>query len=307
MKIFEGLSKHQAVEINGRYVVQLEHNYSRRYYEVNGEKVNNSTQVVVDSLESIKRVTPSHPKLIHYTREDGSTVTTQEVIDFDKKWEHYEDEYDGMNFGDSVDIEIQYVKEKARFKNLMPVYEDTEVVVEDIEIDVVGSCEDTGSAFIETPFMYGQAKWRGHSVGVYKLRGSEVAMDQVRKIQEEHPKANWEIPSHSHLKYLQVMGKYVFSKETSPFIIREQSDYVYDSLDKAREGEEGIRKHITNVLKLHIKGHPASEVEIKDFVEHLETLRDSVACLDVKQKSLSMHRTLLTRISKLIDKYVEDN
>lgn len=306
MQIFQGLQKHQAVEMDGKYVVQLENSYSRTYYQVNGEKAG-ASQVVVESLDNIKRITPSHPKLTHYTREDGSIVTQQQLLEFDCKWKDYEDEYDGMDFGTSVDLEIQFVKEKALFKNLTPVYEDTEVLVEDVEIEVVGSCEDTGSDFIETPFVYGQAQWKGHSAGVYKLCTSAVAYDQMMKIKEKYPDVKWSVPNHSHLKYVQVNGAYVFTKSSRGYISEVGKCKIYSTLEVAKQDEAAVRKFVTSELMIHLEPRSATDVQIKDFVEHLERIRNRVMELDVKVKSQTSKSVLVSNITKLMDTYKEDH
>lgn len=307
MHLITGLETHQAIEMDGKYIVQLATSYGRPYYEVNGQKAG-SSQVVVDDLASIKKIIPSMPVLSHYTRGDGSTVSKKEVSDFTDKWLDYEDVDDGeMDFGGDVDLEVQYVKEKAQFKNLTPVYDHTDEVEEDVEITVVGSCEDTGSDFIETPFMYGHSTWAGRSAGVYKLCTSAVAYDQMMKIKEKYPDVKWSVPNHSHLKYVQVNGSYVFTKSSRDYISEVGKCKIYSTLEVAKQDEEAVRKFVTSELMIHLEPRSATDVQIKDFVDHLERIRNRVMELDVKVKSQTSRSVLVSNITKLMDTYKEDH
>lgn len=307
MQIFTGLQPLEAIEMDGKYVVCLGGGYSSDLYQVNGEEVvGRNSQVVVENLKDVKKLTPSLNILDHYIRQDGSTVTLDDVQKHNIKWSGYYDEDDGeMDFMGDVDLEIQYVKERSQFKDLQPVYTTTDPIIEDVDIKVVGSCEDTGSDFIETPFVYGQVKWGGHSTGVYKLRSSAVAMDELKQVQARIEGVRWDVPNHSHLKWVKVNGEYVFTKNDHRWISESTCNQIFTTLEEAKAVEKAIRDHVRGELDIYLNPRPASEVEIKEFVQYLEGFLSRLRELDVKQKSGSSHRALIASVFKAIQKYKE--
>lgn len=304
MKIYNGLEQHQAIKCNDKYVVQLGLCYGNSY-EIEGALSNGSKQVVVDDLNKIKRYFGEQKKTVGAIISDGSEVPIETIQQFNDKYFQYEDEDGRMWFGEDTEAELQYVKDKAYYRVQEYVYETTPAYTEDLEITVVGSVEDTGSNFIETPYVYGKANFG--SSGVYRVNLSSIAMYEFCKVRAEYPNVEFDVPTHSHLKYVKVNTQYIFTNCSERWINDTGTFVVLNDLEQAHEKEREIRKFVRGMLETYAAPRKAGDVEIKDFVESLKSIKGSVERLDVKQKSRSEYMTLLKTVCGLIEKYTQEN
>lgn len=305
MKIYDGLEAHQAIQLeSGSYVVQLGLGYGNSY-EIAGAVSRGNQQVVVEDLSEIKRYIPEQKKTIGAIIADGSEVPIETIQQFNAKYSHYEDEDGRMWFGEDTEAELQYVKDKAYYRVQEYVYETAPAYTEDLEITVVGSVEDTGSEFIETPFLYGQVSFARS--GVYRVHLSRIAVDEFNNVRNEYQEVSFELPTHSHLKYAKVDTQYVFTAVTHRWIVENNYSIVLNDLEQAKQKEKEIRKFVRDTLRVYAEPRKVGDVEIKDFVKTLSEIKSSVVQLHVKQKSVHSHRALVSKITGCIEKYLEEN
>lgn len=303
MQIYSGLEQHQAIKCNDKYVVQLGYNNYEWKYEVNGVQSRGGRQIVVDDLSEIKRYVQEQKKTIGAIISDGSEVPVETIQQFNAKYSQYEDEDGRMWFDEDTEAELQYVKDKAYYRVQEYVYETTPAYTEDLEITVVGSVEDTGSDFIETPYVYGKANFG--SSGVYRVNLSRIAMDELCKVRAEYPNVVFDLPKHNHLKYVKVDTQYVFTNRSERWINDTGTLVFLNDLEQAHEKEREIRKFVRGMLETYAAPRKAGDIEIKDFVESLRSIKTSVEQLDVKQKSRSGYMALLKTINDKIGKYTQ--
>ena len=304
MKIYDGLEQHQAIKCNDKYVVQLGYDNYDWKYEVNGIRSRGCRQIVVDDLSEIKRYVQEQKKTIGAIISDGSEVPIETIQQFSAKYSQYEDEDGRMWFGDNTEAELEYVKDKAYYRVQEYVYETTPAYTEDLEITVVGSVEDTGSDFIETPYVYGKANF-GKS-GIYRVNLSSIAVDEFQKVRNEYSDVTFDLPTHSHLKYAKVDTHYVFTNRNEQWINNNNSFVVLNDLEEAHKKEREIRKFVRGMLETYAAPKKAGDVQIKDFVESLRGIKATVDGLNVKQKSHHSYVGLRKRINELISKYTQE-
>lgn len=306
MKIYTGLEAHQAIKLeNGSYVVQLGHTYGNSY-KINGEIARGNQQVVVDDLSNIERYIAEQKKSVGAIIADGSEVSTEELYAYRNKYSQYEDEDTGeFFFGEDTEAELEYVKDKAKYRVREYIYETIPARTEPVDITVVGAVEDTDSDFIETPFVYGQVSFGGS--GVYKVRLSGIAVDEFNKVSKKYPDVSFDLPTHSHLKYAKVDTQYVFTGITHRWIVENNHQIVLNDLEQAKQKEKEVRKFVRDTLVTYAAPRKAGDIEIKDFVKTLSEIKSSVVQLHVKQKSSYAHRALVNKIESCVEKYSEEN
>lgn len=301
MTIFAGLQNEQAVKISDNYVVQLTGRYNIDY--VVGEK-SLVGQVLLPSLDGIRRVKKQPRKLSHYVHTDETQVTLEQVTAFRQKWADYLDE-DGDWCSGDVDKQVEYVREKATYINLLPVYEDQPDIIEDVTIGVVGEAIDTGSAFIETPYTVGELKHKGFGDGVFKVRLGAIAQNAVRETCKSLD-VDYNIPTHGNIEYVKVNGNYLFTNNKEHWVKSGSAAVVVTTLEDAQQREKSIRDFINKRIQIEIDKTQLNEVNRKLVYDKLRSMRNKVIDIDAKSKSVSDKRAALKLINDLLQT-IEDN
>jgi len=299
MEIVKSLKPYQAVRFGDSLVVALP-SYGA-IFEVCGVSVENTPQVVVESLGDIKRVIP--PKKVVVMWERGAEgITPAYYTDLQRNLSrHYDNDLDQMIFP-SVDDEVEYVRGKAILAEFKPVYEESGRYLEPVEITLVGSSEPTGSDFITTPFKYGEAHFKDSS-GVYKVETSKIAFDALSKYKVDNPDTKIDNPTHSNVRFCTVGREYVFSGAKRVWVESKDSVNIVTLLKDAQALESEIRGYINAGLDLFCKPTKASDIQVKDLHQTLNRAMTGLRSLDVKQKSSGSYRALLASIEKEINKY----
>lgn len=309
MRILEGLGEYEAVKMEERYVVGLQPYvngfygngyYGNVYYEVAGVRVKNTSQVVVDNLEDILKVVPPKTTVESYSNED-QTISVDEWRSLRQDLNNRLDE-DGDALAMSVEEEVEFVRVRAHFNSFKPNRKIGDEVLQPVDIVLIGSHEDTGSDFIETPFKHGLAKFSGTS-GIYKVKLSAIARDEFEAYRRDNPDVDLKNSSHSNIRFCTIGGKYIFTQTEKSWVEKTGQTSIGTSLSEAKELEGGVRKYIRDILDLHCKPQKASEATILDLVDTLQaTLRD-VQSLDVKQKSRIAKGGVIKRLNERIVKF----
>ena len=197
MKIFSDLKTNQAVKLDsGVYVVEL---YSGTY-EINGVRtsVGYNQQLVVESLDSIKRVTAVKGEVLHYTLgEEQVSVADYQALGklvSGMAEEYYNEDADEYIFSD-LDTEFEFKKKQELLNRHAAVRATDTEQLDAVNITVVGEAVDTDSKFIVTPFSYGQVSFNGR--GVFRVDLSAIAADEFQKQQANYSHVKFTNSKHS--------------------------------------------------------------------------------------------------------------
>jgi len=202
VKIFDGLDDRQAVAFNGVYVIQLSRG---EYVSPSGDsvKINMADQLTHHQIDGWHLVKKTQPQVLYYKTKEGNELS---VGDYHRLQEQYE-EYKESGFPD-LDTEFDIKKRIAEYSRSTPVMSEVEVTHEPIEITVIGSAEDTGSEFIETPFKYGKVSFKTR--GVYKVHASSISIDEFKKLGAKFTKDRFNCDG-DKLRFAKINGNFVFS------------------------------------------------------------------------------------------------
>ena len=251
MKIFNGLKERQAVFFNGKYVVQLPRG---TFFDSSGSVLPDG-QVVVEDLDIHRQIKES-PKVIKYILEDGTEKKPEDRQAVVAEISQYEDEWGNIDYP-SIEVEFDIRKRLQEFEDAKKVYSDPVVYYEPVEIQVVGSAEDTGSEFIETPFQHGEVTWTP-STGIYKLHTTRVSLDQWRQEAIENHAYEFDNTrafggeNNQKLEFAQINGNFVFTHiKNKAFIRREGTVEIFPTLKEAQEREKEIRQIVSREVAKH--------------------------------------------------------
>lgn len=305
MKILEGLNQYQAVKFNNGYVVQLAQGdrYNLEIHTVNNTETK-SSQVFVNDLDSIRKVNIPVKTIQHYLTSEGVEISVEEVESIRALSNPYYSEYEDEYIYPNLEVEFEIKKKQEVLKGITPVYDDPVKTFTEVDIEVVGVQEDTGSDFITTPYSIGKAFYDNEG-GIYKVAvSSDIAKDEMSKLRKSYSDDDFKLPSHSGLRYVQVNNKYVFS-DRDPHLDKGYSK-VFTDLTEAKKYEETIRKFVRDKVLPHIKSYQeVTDSERSDIVDSLNGIEGLILKTQVKVKSESVKRQCLTRIRELLSKLGE--
>lgn len=298
MKIFNDLVNYEAVKSGDNLIIQL----PRGVYDVNGSTLEcgyGGRQITVDSSSTVLRKVVFPKELSHWVNLEGDVITKEECENALAQKRQYWNEEDEMFQYPNLEVEYTVKKACEAYENLTPVYNQREPEWEPIKVNVVGAWEETGSDFITTPYQVGRSKFTSEG-GLFKLNKSSLATNTLKKWVEREGRS-LEISTHSHLEYAKVDGEYVFTRMSEPWVKSYTCCTVYQSIAEAKQAEKDLIRQIESHLDRMFAGK-MDEVTKGEVYKGLLALRDSVRELDVKTKSETKRHSLLSSISKLIDK-----
>lgn len=309
MKILEGLNQYQAVKFNNGYVVQLakggyyHHEMYNELHTVNNTETK-ASQVFVNNLENIKKVNLPTKTVQHYLTSEGVEISVEDVNSLRALSSPYYCEYEEDYVYPSLEVEFEIKKKQEVLKSITSVYDDPVKTLTEVDIEVVGVQEDTGSDFITTPYSIGKA-FHNNEGGIYKVAvSSDIAKDEMFKLRTKYSDDDFKLPSHSGLRFVQVNGKYVFS-DRDPHLDKGYSK-VFTDLTEAKKHEESIRKFVRDKVLPHIKSHQeVTDSERSDIAVELNSIEGLILGMQVKVKSESTKRQCLKRVRELLSKLGE--
>lgn len=282
MQIFEGLAANQAVQTGEVYCVRLSHGT----YQSGGVTycVSYGTgEIIVSDLDDIYKVIPAARHVVGYS--DGKeTISIEQLNQLRKEFDEFLDEEGDFAFSGNTEVEIEYVKVKNKFRSYSPVYEEAAEKLQKVEgITLVGSLEDTGSPFIETPFISGKTSF-GTS-GVYKVNLSAIAKDEWEILSQKYTDFKFTRPTHSNVEYAQIDGKYVLTNNPSSFIKNTSVFCIKTTLEEAKSEENRVRGVIRKAVYPFVLPQGLSESLRSDLYKELQVLYKCLGEVEVKVKS----------------------
>ena len=302
-EIVKGLPQHCAVKYGDSFVVQLQINNT---YEIDGVSFTptyaSGGQVAVESLDNI--FVKSRPQLFieHYEGPEGTKYSIEEFQDAQKEMSQYVDEDDEYCFPD-LDTEFEVRKRLEPILQTRAVYGEVPAQKAKLEIELIGGLEETGSAFIETPYVIGRTSFSGG--GIYKVRTGQVARDALQQFAKDFG-LEFTNSNHSHLEYAKLGGEYaVTSLKSRPYIRQGNASVCTDTLEAAHKVEEDIRKFLTDHLKMQFTEKLVKDLKVSALYSKLDRISREVSVLDVKQRNTSSHRAVMILIRELLEEIRE--
>ena len=311
MKLFTDLNQNQAVKLdNGLFVVAL----AQGTYEVAGVRAQighwNGQQVIVESLDSIKRVVTVVGEIIHYTYSRNGVTETVSVADRNELANkvsalteaYYNEDADEFTFPD-LDQEFEYKKLEALLNSYDVVRADSVTTLESVEIAVVGTAVDTGSQFIETPFQFGTVSFSGR--GVFRVNLSAIALDEFNRAKLVYTAATFNNSTHSNIRFAQVNGTYMFNDDVLG--VNENQVRIFGFLKEAQAMEKEVRDGVSNILrhKLAPVAMTQNALTVNNVMTELETIRSNAKRIDPKTKSYNDHARAIKQLGELVAKLMK--
>ena len=176
-----------------------------------------------------------------------------------------------------------------------------------ININIVGSLEDTGNRFIETPILYGKTKFSASNSNLFRVDVKGLVVNVLspywKRLKEKGIET--ENPDHSFFKYLKVGGRYVF---TNSDLLSGKVEYrYYKELKEAEESCNNITKEVETLIERCIPKF-LGKLDAAQVQKDLGVILHSVQSLQVKQKDISSKsaaQNLITKLQKTIDNFLE--
>ena len=306
MIIINGLMANEAVKFNDVYIVAL----NTGVYDVDGSDITivhgrqHGQIMVADPFTIRRKVVPQNVVDFYQHCEDKSlTMSNDEMLKarYECVGKYQDEDYDTC--WPDLDTEMACRKKLEELNKYKTVMTNPKHFYEDVEVNVIGSQEDTGSHYIETPYLVGQTKWSG---GVYRVKLSHIAMNEYH-IMVPEVDAKFENTTHSHLEYLKVNGEYALTKQSYPWVKQANAQAFYMTLEEAKEAEEFVRTTLRGILMLKVKKTVLEPITADEVYQEISRLYKSVGSLDVKVKADSDRRHIMTSLHKLKDRILDDS
>lgn len=275
-------------------------------YRVNGENkirhyngYNRSKNFIVNKGSAIEKVTEFSKELAYYESGDGEVKSIEDVNSVSNKYrdEGYLDSYPDL------ETEYEHKKELLALEKYLPVYNQKEDENTLVELNCVGTAEDTGSDFITTALCQGQASFSNS--GFYKVDLSRIVANELMKfVLDNDLQDKFENSSHSNVHYAKINNTYMMTGFEES---RENKFRYSTSLTSAVGVESDLRKCIKTHLNVKVFGDDVllNENSLKQVVGKIEGFKRTLSEIQSKQKTDVKHRNLVTSMNKYIDEIKE--
>lgn len=312
MQIISDLKEREAVEFDGGYLVHLgsgDYEFGESKMSINGY---GGRQFAVNDIDTVYRITKSEQKLIGFVKKAPDGDRTDEP--FGSLEEYYrlvKANSNGIECGfDSLDDEFNIRTSLKKYNDCFKVFSEPEIIRTKVDINVIGSLQDTGSDFIHSALHVGKTEFYGGR-GVFKVRLAAIALDEFNKLKAEHPKLT--NATHSNIEYAQYGGSYIFTSEKHrPGIDgKTGSEAIYKTLEQAKAAEADLRTFVRRQVNLYAKPVTLGSVEattLTELVNTLQSVNSSLNATKSMQKTkgqLSHAKTKLNEAINLVKGCVE--
>lgn len=291
MKI-EYLKTHEAVACGDVLIVQL----GSGRYAVSGKLLNHTynSQISIAEGEVLQSYCGSQKTLIKIITTEGKEYTAEEYY-----------KLKGVDIDYIYNLDEEYAHRKL-LKSLdegEKVYEETPEIFTPVEITIVGEMKDTGSVYITTPLVYGNARFSSYDNSFYRLDVSQLFVDVVKQFSEAR-NLKLEKNDNNSWKFCKIDGQYIASS-TPLEKYAEKTVRMYPSLELAKNSESSIRLEILQYLYGRFNRQELSKTTAAQVFVEVEDIMKKVKSLEVKQKSLSAQTTTLRKLQELLTKLGE--
>lgn len=267
------------LEIKGTECFLVRKRQLNRNYYLNGEMLYDkliNDKVVINKNDNFQY--KKDKVLIDYR--NGEKVIS--IEEYNSKPQYYDDE----NTDEEV---LRAIANKKELEGFRPNY--NENVFENVDINIVGSIENTESYFIECNI---QSIYKKDPV-VYTVNGGKIAMDEYMILSKKYSsQAKFGKPDRNYLRFVKINNNYAFS-DTKPF-----GDWAYrdnfTNLKLAKDCEKQIRESVRRVVKKHLFKEKLTEYKAVQLLGQINLVKKSTSIENMVQQ--------LDLISNDLEKYV---
>lgn len=287
---FEYLKQHEAVKCGDVLIIQL----GSGRYAVSGKVLNHTYNCQAPIAEG--------EVLQHYC---GPQKTLIKIITAEGK-EYTAEEYYKLN---GVDIDYIYnLDEEYAHRKLLKsldegekVYEETPETFTPVEITIVGEFKDTGSKYITTPLVYGNARFSSYENSFYRLDVTQLFVETVKQFAQD---SDLKLEESHSWKFCKIDGQYIASS-TPLEKYADKAVRMCASLEAAKDLENSIRSEINTYLRGRFNRTEMNKITAAQVFTDIESIRRRVQQLEVKQKSVSEQNSLVRKCTDLLNKLGE--
>jgi hypothetical protein len=286
----------EAVKSGEVLIVQLPSNWQQ--YAISGKVLGSRSghQITIHQDEVLQKYTPPVKTFVKVVFEDKSELSVEEYRAIQNK---YIDE-DGDTTYPSLEAEFEHRKQLLELDKSIKVYDETIEQFTPIELTIIGEMNDTGSKYITTPLVYGKARFSQYTEGFYNLNVLSLLADALKDFAEE---SNLQLTnsSHSGYRFAKLDDTYV-SNKTWDDMLEGKSNRTFKTLEEAKSAENIIRNDFLNYLRAKFNKNTLDAASVAQVYTRLESIKNSVRDLDVKQKSYHSKNATITFINDLLKK-----
>lgn len=281
-----------------KYLIQLR-NYET--YDIDGNPYHTTAdeQRVVTSIDNIYVVKPNKPVLDHFIDSTGNKVPVDEYDKLMSELSKLPKTSNGYVYPD-LQTEFHYRSRLEVFESMEQVKIVPPAIKTKIDYEIIGSMEDTGSKFIETSFILGEATFFGK--GPYKFLGSFAAVDEFRKVTADNPK----FVMNSDLQWAKYDSVTIFSNRNNRFITS-RSDYaIFPTLEQAQEEERKVRQFVREVCESYDKPIvlDADGIDKNKIIDKLYAIKKRVTEIQSKNATMALYTNSVKDINNLIEELI---
>jgi len=287
----------EAVKSGEVLIIQLPINYSQ-HYAVSGKVIGNRSghQITIHQDEVLQKYTAPVRNLVKVVLESGIELSPDEmkVIQNQYKDEDYYTAYP------SLEVEFEHRKQLLELEKAERVYEETPEEFIPIELTIIGEMNDTGSKYITTPLVYGKARFSQYTESFYNLNVLFLLADVMKDFADSN-NLKFTNSTHSGYRFAQIDDKYV-SNKTWDDMLEGKSNRTYKTLQEAKSAEQVYRNDFLNYLRAKFNKNTLDAASIAQVYAKLESIKNSVRDLEVKQKSYHSKNAAINLINDLLKK-----
>jgi hypothetical protein len=248
------------------------------YYRLDDRELTvgySNTQVAITKDTKVYKRIPATKALIKVVLQDGREVSAQDYTEAQRKYD----------YGDCYpDLDTEYAHRKflTELDAAEKVYEITDEQLELLSYTVIGELTDTGSKFIETPLVFGQARFSNYDNAFYKLNITGLLGEVIQQFAKDKG-FKFSNSTLSGYRYCQIDGSYVSSGKWEKLL--DGAQHHYTSLSLAKEAEKAYTEEILTYLKAKYNTEKLSEETCAAVFKQLSEIRFKVGNLKVTSKS----------------------
>lgn len=270
-------------------------------YDIDGNvyDVGSDEQRVVKSIDNIYVVRPQKSVLDHFIDSAGNKVPVDDYNKLMSELSKLPRTSNGYEYPD-LQTEFHYRSRLAVFEAMEQVKVVPPALKTKIDYEIIGSMEDTGSEFIETSFVRGDASF--FDKGPYKFLGSAAAIDEFKKVTAHNPK----FVLGSDLQWAKYENHTIFSNKQNRFISSRGDYAIFTSLEQAQDEEQKLRTFIKDVCDSYDKPVilDATGIDKNKIIDKLSTIKKRVEEIQSKNATLRLHSTARENIDALINELI---
>lgn len=286
---FEYLRQHEAVQCGDVLIVQL----GTGQYAVSGNKLERTynSQIPIAVGEILQTYTAPIKKLLKITTVGGGDYSAEEYYSLN-----------GIDVEDFETLEEEYQHRKLlqSLHEGEKVYEETPEVFSPVEITVVGEFKDTGSKYINTPLVYGNARFSNYENSFYRLDVTQLFIDVITQFAMDNG-LHLEKNTNNSWKFCKIDDQYIASS-TQLEKYADNAVRMCASLEDAKGLENSIRSEINTYLRGRFNRTGLNKITAAQVFTEIEGVRKRVQQLEVKQKHSSEQSSLVRKCTELLNK-----